>query len=746
MNLRPSPCSSWIVRIWSSCAEPVPPIFLPAGFSFTAAMYSLAVLYGVSAFTQRMNWSSAIRAIGVRSRQLNGMPVWSGVVNRFESVMMIVWASPFLPLTSMNPSAPAPPDLFTTMIGRGESLCFSAMPEIRRAIWSAPPPVPAGTTNSIGFVGSQAAPAGAAARTRTRARAVLSSMCQLLSACAPQFSRCNWLSTENGTGRTPPGPGPGSTRRRTERSSGRLLDFERRLGRVQTAERHDGRNLPLLPHLVDLLLEVLQVLLDEVGEAALLQEVLAHGLARPPLDDRLGLAVVLHLAVLDLVERENARLDRQLAELVREHRVVVPALRARVERVDEGRAADRERAAHLVHHLHGVGGADGGHVAALGMPRRHHAGHVLLPARVDEPLGFAGGAEGGVGTEGGHARELDVGVGIRLVVVEQDEGVVLLVRQRRRDRAHAHVGSAAVAAERDHVDRLRLHLALAHERLEARRRAQRGRARRAELRVHPRHDPWRRVVRRVRDVHAAGRAQHDRARTRGLHHELHDQGGLAPLAGPVAGGEVLLERDLLDAPERLQDLGGVGERRALSHGRPLLFANTEPVRLRVGLPGLRRTVAHLGGLVDVFERDLSAAQAADEREQRRPPLGVVQRRPDLIGDHARPERRDDRVVAVDDADRLRLRQRLDEPLPREGPEPTQPHQPDLLALRPHLTDGDLDRERDRAHADQDDLGVLGHILLEPRILGPAAKDPAEVGVRLLDHAYRAPHRLIVLAT
>src|SRR5882724_286810 len=139
-------------------------------------MYSLAVVYGVSAFTQRMNWSSAIRAIGVRSRQLNGMPVWSGVVNRFESVMMIVWASPFLLLTSRKPSAPAPPDLFTTMIGRGESLCFSAMPEIRRAIWSAPPPVPAGTTNSIGFVGSQAAPAGAAASTSTRARAILSLM------------------------------------------------------------------------------------------------------------------------------------------------------------------------------------------------------------------------------------------------------------------------------------------------------------------------------------------------------------------------------------------------------------------------------------------------------------------------------------------------------------------------------------------------------------------------------------------
>jgi hypothetical protein len=81
-----------------------------------------------------MNSSRARRATGVRSFQENGTPVWSGVVKRFDRVMMMVWASAFLPLTCRNPSAPAPPDLFTTMIGRGESLCFSTMPAIRRAI------------------------------------------------------------------------------------------------------------------------------------------------------------------------------------------------------------------------------------------------------------------------------------------------------------------------------------------------------------------------------------------------------------------------------------------------------------------------------------------------------------------------------------------------------------------------------------------------------------------------------------
>src|SRR2546430_14377089 len=104
-----------------------------------------------------MNWSRASRATGVRSFHENGTPVWSGVVNRFDSVMMMVCASPFLPFTCKKPSAPAPPDLLTTMIGRGESLCFSAMPWMSRAIWSARPPVPAETTNSIGLVGSHAA-------------------------------------------------------------------------------------------------------------------------------------------------------------------------------------------------------------------------------------------------------------------------------------------------------------------------------------------------------------------------------------------------------------------------------------------------------------------------------------------------------------------------------------------------------------------------------------------------------------
>ena len=96
------------------------------------------------------------------SFQLKGTPVAIGVVNRLDSVMMILCGSPLASFTARKPSAPAPPALLTTTIDSFISLCLTMMPWIRRAIWSAPPPVPAGTTNSTGLVGSQAANAGAA--------------------------------------------------------------------------------------------------------------------------------------------------------------------------------------------------------------------------------------------------------------------------------------------------------------------------------------------------------------------------------------------------------------------------------------------------------------------------------------------------------------------------------------------------------------------------------------------------------
>ena len=87
---------------------------------------------------------------------MNGTPVASGVVNRFDSVMTILCGLPLSPLTSRKPSAPAPPALLTTMMGCFIRLFLATTPWMKRAIWSAPPPLPAGTTNSTGLVGSQA--------------------------------------------------------------------------------------------------------------------------------------------------------------------------------------------------------------------------------------------------------------------------------------------------------------------------------------------------------------------------------------------------------------------------------------------------------------------------------------------------------------------------------------------------------------------------------------------------------------
>src|SRR5688572_23947799 len=158
MNFVPVAFSSATVMIWSSCLEPVPAILNLLGpAAFTAAMYSAAVLYGALALVHSTNWSSASIDTGVMSFQLKGTPVAIGVVNRFDSVMMILCGSPLASLTERKPSAPAPPDLLTTTIDSFISLCLTMMPWIRRAIWSAPPPVPAGMTNSTGLLGSQAA-------------------------------------------------------------------------------------------------------------------------------------------------------------------------------------------------------------------------------------------------------------------------------------------------------------------------------------------------------------------------------------------------------------------------------------------------------------------------------------------------------------------------------------------------------------------------------------------------------------
>ena len=163
----PAAVSSSTPMSWSSCLLPVPPsLKVPGGAARKASSRSLAVLCGDAALTHSTNWSSASICTGVMSRQLKSTPVASGAVNRFDSVITSLCGLPLLALMSIRPSMPELPALLTTLIGWRSSCLLAASWAMKRAIWSAPPPVPAGTTSSTGAVGSQAR-AGVAARAAT---------------------------------------------------------------------------------------------------------------------------------------------------------------------------------------------------------------------------------------------------------------------------------------------------------------------------------------------------------------------------------------------------------------------------------------------------------------------------------------------------------------------------------------------------------------------------------------------------
>src|SRR2546422_8995157 len=108
-------------------------------------------------------------ASGVNWSYLKGMPVFIGVVNRLERVITITCGFPRANFTYRNASAPAPPDLLTTRKFWEARLFFWRTAEMKRAIRSAPPPVPAGPTNSAGF-GRRPAAAPAAGQGDSAAR------------------------------------------------------------------------------------------------------------------------------------------------------------------------------------------------------------------------------------------------------------------------------------------------------------------------------------------------------------------------------------------------------------------------------------------------------------------------------------------------------------------------------------------------------------------------------------------------
>src|SRR5689334_23312610 len=84
---------------------------------------------------------------------------------------MTLYGSPWLDFSYCQPSAPLPPDLFTTTIGTCTSLFFWIADWTVRAKMSVPPPGPAVAMNSMGLVGSQASAAWDAANDAVAASA-----------------------------------------------------------------------------------------------------------------------------------------------------------------------------------------------------------------------------------------------------------------------------------------------------------------------------------------------------------------------------------------------------------------------------------------------------------------------------------------------------------------------------------------------------------------------------------------------
>src|SRR5208282_2531955 len=86
------------------------------------------------------------------------------------------------------------------------------------------------------------------------------------------------------------------------------------------------------------------IFLDEVREPSLLEQVIANRRAlESAIHNILALAVHLQLAIFDLVQREDARIHGQFAQLERKHGIEIPALRTGVKAVNERGPAHRQR-------------------------------------------------------------------------------------------------------------------------------------------------------------------------------------------------------------------------------------------------------------------------------------------------------------------------------------------------------------------------------------------------------------------
>ena len=139
----------------------------------------------------------------------------------------------------------------------------------------------------------------------------------------------------------------------------------------------------------------------------------------------------------------------------------------------------------------------------------------------------------------GHRGSLDPGVGVRLVVVHDEEDVMAAVHQGGH-RLEPDVDRAAVAGHDDDVRQFALVLPLADHDVVGRLDAGGDGPAVRDLAVRPGHGERGAHVAAVRHVHATRGAEEDRVGARRLGDQLVAEGRAAARAGPVTGNVVLL--------------------------------------------------------------------------------------------------------------------------------------------------------------------------------------------------------------
>src|SRR5262249_24700614 len=137
----------------------------------------------------------------------------------------------------------------------------------------------------------------------------------------------------------------------------------------------------------------------------------------------------------------------------------------------------------------------------------------------------------------------------------------------------------------------------------------------------------------------------DGPRAGDLDEAAHDRGRLAALAGPVAGGVELFERHLVDVANlleggdlfrlnddqlRLLSTWGLGVGRTGPPNPQPLFADADPGHVAVELVVADRALGQLVHLLTVGDRDVAAAEAADDVDDCRPLLQGIEGRADLV--------------------------------------------------------------------------------------------------------------------